>query len=62
MSFVELIEIILGTILEGLFILSPFILPMTWPYVKQAIYKLACYMTDGPQEYDSNGNYISRNK
>lgn len=59
MNILEILWIIFGTFAAALFIVFPFILPMILPYIRNWIYKLACYMTDDEDHYDENLEYIS---
>jgi hypothetical protein len=62
MSPIELFEIIVGLIVLFLLVTSPAIIILVIPYIKSAIYKLVDRLTNGLREYDSNGDYIPRNR
>ena len=60
MLVLEIIYIFIGTLLAAAFIVAPIIIITLWPIIMREIYRLACYMTDGSQLYDENGEFISK--
>ena len=59
MIMFEILEAFFGLLITSMIMMSPFVLPMLYPYFMRMLYKIACYFTsDSRDRYDSNGDYI----